>query len=149
MRPIKFRAWDTEKNLMAYDVQDEYDTIAGIRYWKDGVKTNEEPEEVSFSSYLSGKYNLDGDLENKWIVMQFTGLLDKNGKEIYEGDIVQEDVRHITAEIVWREQSCSFVRHEIKPHGTKCNWELYPVDSNIYEVIGNIHENKDLLRGGL
>lgn len=93
-------------------------------------------------------------------VGQFTGLLDKNGKEIYEGDILRGDeypfncdgVDNYFAEIVWADNVCGFYRitHK-KPqscvsgmsHGI---WsELDDEDAKSFEVIGNIHDNPDLL----
>ena len=96
-------------------------------------------------------------------VGQFTGLLDKNGKEIYEGDILRGDeypyncdgVDNYFVEIVWANNVCGFYRitHK-KPNSTvrgisHGNWsELDEEDIKSFEVIGNIHDNPDLLEGG-
>ena len=62
MREIKFRAWDNTEDVMRYDIC---------------ITSNGNAE----SSWGKEKYD--------WAVMQFTGLKDKNGKDIFEGDIVQ------------------------------------------------------------
>lgn len=94
---------------------------------------------------------------------QFTGLYDKNGKEIYEGDILRGDeypfncdgVDNYFAEIVWADNVCGFYRitHK-KPNSTvrgisHGNWEqLDEDDIKSFEVIGNIHDNPELLKDG-
>jgi hypothetical protein len=78
-----------------------------------------------------------------FIVEQFTGLLDKNGKEIYEGDVIE-----------WKDtygqpQRMSVFYRSMAELNRAC-FELptaYPVTPEL-EIIGNIHENPDLIESG-
>jgi len=69
--------------------------------------------------------------------LQFTGLTDKNGVEIYEGDIIQDDIEMITDAVVWSNEGMGW---DAVPN--------YPDKLAIedMEVIGNIHENPELLK---
>lgn len=75
------------------------------------------------------------------IYLQFTGLKDKNGKEIYEGDIVVSVCKdgYKTKPIAVEYGYCEIYQ------GSAYGWNLS--DNDIYEVIGNIYENPTLLEG--
>lgn len=87
-------------------------------------------------------------------VGQFTGLTDKNGKRIFEGDIVaqnwydhDEPSDDSFGEVVFCEYDCSFSVLDVEKDGIvplgRCHafhWEV--------EIIGNIHDNPELLNGG-
>jgi uncharacterized phage protein (TIGR01671 family) len=114
-REIKFRAWTT--------------TVE----WRCEIKHQMIPfdELVYFDDTLADFFAED---EN-FILMQYTGLKDKNGVEIYEGDIVQYN--NITGEIAWHQNG--WVIQWMEMQGYSYIYE------QIIEVIGNIHENPELL----
>lgn len=118
-RSIKFRCWDsaTGKVSEPFDVKES---------WGDYL--------IDFEDYST-----DGALDSI-IWEQFTGLLDRNGIEIYEGDILQID-DHIVGdfEVVWHKLGWKIKR--------AIGYESLSVHkSEDCTVIGNIHENGDLLK---
>ena len=118
MREIKFRAWDKENEEM-YDV----------------AMIDVETGEVAYTDHPTG-YNADALLEQVEL-MQYTGLKDKNGKEIYEGDILKDcDTREIKT-VIWH-KNC-FILRDTKGF---YQWTYFEDE---HEVIGNIYENSDLL----
>jgi len=82
-----------------------------------------------------------GVIEEGWRLMQYTGLKDKNGKEIYEGDIVRHSIGYPDEDICvvgdledyFRTDEIQTERYGISLHGP------------VAEVVGNIHENPNLL----
>lgn len=86
---------------------------------------------------IESKCDVWGDLEIVY-VRQFTGLKDKNGKDIYEGDILDDNII-----VIWRKDLASFA---LKKDGWM--YDHYfgeAVDPGNTEIIGNIHQNPDLL----
>lgn len=81
-------------------------------------------------------------------VGQYTGLTDKNGKKIFEGDIIDTPDRLV--KVVWFAGNAQFDLHFIryKDDVTTTNFKgIHMRDLKEYEVIGNIHDNPELLEG--
>jgi len=124
MREIKFRAWDDVRNKMYF--WDGTGLGQAIPHW----------------------------IDKKTPIMQFTGLRDKNGKEIFEGDIVYCEVERGKwknkgkAVITWDmlmfnvERLDEGLTEEYESLGNFEDDESYKI-----EVIGNIYENPELLEG--
>lgn len=142
MRAIKFRAfykgdieeWEHNGNArMIYDIQNAYDGT-GFDDPKGGFGW------VScFSDFMD---------DEKMSVMQYTGLVDKNGTEIYEGDILRLLDSDVMCEVVYN--SPSFCRKWLSPKVKSLRGvvlESMAHNTHIaYEVIGNIYEHPELLK---
>jgi hypothetical protein len=134
-RPIKFRAWDTtnkrwfaQTNPQGTPLSKHFLDLNGW-LWDATHINSQDPEKND--SLARGDFALS----------QFTGLLDKNGKEIYEGDVVvYADISGSGRErkfrpraIVWQKDVCAFNLSECMGDGGEV------------EVIGNIYESPELL----
>jgi len=120
MREIKFRAWLTEEKKMV-DV-----------YRLDFTDKNGDPTFVMWYWVQKGT---QAGLSKGFELMQFTGLYDRNGRAIYEGDILRSPANEFF-EVFWSE----------KMNGWVLNGKR--IDNNILQhldIVGNVYENPELL----
>lgn len=93
-------------------------------------------------------HNSFGEGVKEWL--QYTGIKDKNGKEIFEGDILEwylgeKDLRN-RACVVYENYDTAFSAQVFEPKSVAGTW--IKLNAFNYEIIGNIYENKHLLNYG-
>lgn len=121
MREIKFRAWDTEK-------KEWVESFAGFDFV--------EPDSQSEAFWLSAPESIK--------LMQYTGLKDKNDKEIYEGDIIKHlKYNQGIYQVVYTPENTGY--DLILVDGQSGMHLSIGCEPNI-EIIGNIYENPDKAR---
>ena len=129
MREIKFRGWERELQMMVYDTE-----LGGWHFEYDGNPVRAVNQMINEEDYF---YDL----------MQYTGLKDKNGIEIYEGDILSTDLDRPYLIVEFRNGAFMFQCHDngkdyydfMATTGENSNFTKY------HEVIGNVYENPELL----
>lgn len=136
MRDIKLRFWDKENKSMVYQNKE---SLFPLSYYKIVCDCFTDFEFRLFKL----KNNTMNFEEVESVKMQYTGLIDINGKEIYEGDILRHFKRH-KDKLLKIEVSPSYGVYAQENYNTKIligesNTHLY------FEVIGNIYENSELL----
>lgn len=133
MREIKFRAWFPARYFsephMAYSPTNKDDDFGGRSATWDLIEL------------------LDSGKPDHPIYMQYTGLKDKNGKDIYEGDILHTSKGN--GKITWEEARFWFDGeawpYAILAKNAHCSTEALEIGCDVSEIIGNIYENPELL----
>jgi uncharacterized phage protein (TIGR01671 family) len=155
MKGIKFRVWDKEKKQMMYQslagLEDLYISLLDGKVYQRGFHTGE--------MFAAGD-------ENGFELMQFTGLHDRDGREIYEWDIISihqflfdgsEFENELTGAIVFCEKEAAFHISRIKnkmyqdctgyaaSEGSEPICSFVGLHEESFKVIGNRFENRELL----
>ncbi|MUO32877.1 YopX family protein [Enterococcus gallinarum] len=128
----KFRAWDKEENLWI--------KVASLVFDEEGEMWYLGPVMDDFNPVY-----YENELGKTWEIMQSTGLKDKNGVEIFEGDVLKNTRNGKIRRVHWNPSCASF---HLSKHGIEESKVEYWSLSNpqwSYEIIGNIYENPELL----
>jgi len=119
MREIKFRAWDTETRV--------------ILPTPSGTCTLDWDHQLGHDMRYPG-------LRDRYILMQYTGLHDKNGKEIYEGDVLKSPKTFDIGPVVYD------VELDGGPGFIWNHPMMYVAQMDECEVVGNIYENPEMMK---
>ncbi|RRD29217.1 hypothetical protein EII38_09850 [Streptococcus minor] len=128
----KYRAWDVHNKKMF--------TESELVIWHGNVYAND--YQKLFKKFIEGARGLVGySIDDKYL-MQSTWIKDKNGKEIFEGDVVV--VLDGMYTVFYDEKTASF---RLKPHDKRWHTDYMSnyAHSDSFEVIGNIYENPELI----
>lgn len=127
MREIKFRAWDGKQMFYTSNNED----LSNIVLVLDNKSWNLGYQDYDWDVHGANSYKND-------ILMQYTGLKDREGNEIYEGDIVKLD--DIICPITWSDGGFQMITNEQQGKSAAIQDRL-----KYFEIVGNIYENPELL----
>lgn len=124
---FNFRVWDRKNKIFIHDFH---------------LLSEAEDGFVFFDK----EYTVEHNDNNNYILMQSTGLVDKNGKEIFEGDIIKitKEFEDLIDEVFYDKELCSI---RLKGYSNDyCDFADWIREGFEFKVIGNIYENKKLLK---
>ena len=131
---LRFRAWDKAAKVMIYHIEQ---TCDGLGDFQENENIEDYVSDISFGCFADWLEN------DQFVIMQSTGLFDKNGKEIFEGDVLRDSESIVIVKFVDGAFSVDYrnMGGEWRNYGSLFRY-LRDFEG---EIIGNVFEHKELV----